>query len=166
MENKKKNNTLLIIVIVVISLLLVGTLAYFTYDKIFKEDKPIEENKDNKDNTNNDNKGDTDDDGVEVVDYGNKHFIRINFSNKDIVIKNFNFDNKNNELRLKFGDYNDNSKEQIPMSIYLNNKLVTSVKIFRQTVFEILDYNNYYVISASGDLFSRNLFVLSSNNKV
>ena len=50
MENKKKNNTLLIIVIVVISLLLVGTLAYFTYDKIFKEDKPIEENKDNKDN--------------------------------------------------------------------------------------------------------------------
>ena len=50
MENKKKNNTLLIVVIVIISLLLVGTLAYFAYDKIFKEDKPVEENKDNKDN--------------------------------------------------------------------------------------------------------------------
>ena len=59
MENKKKNNTLLIVVIVVISLLLVGTLAYFAYDKIFKEDKPVEENKDNKDNTNNDNENKT-----------------------------------------------------------------------------------------------------------
>ena len=60
MENKKKNNILLIVVIVVISLLLVGTLAYFTYDKIFKEDKPIEENKDNKDNTDSDNENKTD----------------------------------------------------------------------------------------------------------
>ncbi len=74
MENKKKNNILLIVVIVVISLLLVGTLAYFTYDKIFKEDKPVEENKDNKDNTNNDNENKT---GVKMnASYDNSTILK------------------------------------------------------------------------------------------
>ena len=168
MENKKKNNTLLIVVIVVISLLLVGTLAYFTYDKIFKEDKPIEENKDNKDNDtnvdNNDNKGDTDEDGVEIVNYGDKHFVKISTPKREIVIKNFDFNDKKNELSFIIGDY-DNSKEKYPMSIYLNDILVAEVEVSSNLIFYVLDYNNYYVIYSEGT-YNQDLFILSSDNKI
>lgn len=145
-------------IIVVIALLLVGTGTNFAYEKIFKEDKQVEESQDNIDNNENTvNNERVNESDVEVLDYGDKHLIEFNTYKSDIVINNFN----NNKFSLKIGDY-DNSDNQYQMNIYLNDKLVDNVKIYNTNHFYILDYNNYYIIYIEGTYY-QDLFILSDN---